>query len=105
MADLGHIAVMSGVELRIDGNRVPMSGAVRERWGSSALRVAATAGDDYEIAFTCRAADRQKVLAAAKKSRTPVTEIGRARKGKGVALLLDKDGRILRLPSKGYEHF
>jgi len=49
-------------------------------------RGAATAGDDYEIAFTAPVRQRAKILAAAKAARTRVTEIGVVTAGSGVVL-------------------
>jgi|SRR5579871_292031 len=103
LADLGHIASTSGVEILVDAARIPLSQAVREHWQNKAVLQAATAGDDYEIAFTCAPRARERVLAAARKARTRVTEIGVARAGRGI-VLLDARGRPIRVPSMGYEH-
>ena len=46
---------------------------------------AATAGDDYEIAFTCRRRNSANVKAAAKRAGTGVTQIGTVKRGRGVA--------------------
>jgi thiamine-monophosphate kinase len=65
---------------------------------------AATAGDDYEIAFTAPSARRDEVLQAARRVGTAVTEIGRVEAGSGVALL-DSSGREIPVSRKGYRHF
>jgi len=65
---------------------------------------AATSGDDYEIAFTARASARARVFAAARKARTPVTEIGHVGDGRGV-FLLDVKGRPLPTGRGGFVHF
>ncbi|HEY1631239.1 MAG TPA: thiamine-phosphate kinase [Rhizomicrobium sp.] len=84
-ADLGHIAEVSKVRILIDAARIP---TVHDPV------FAATAGDDYEIAFTAPAGTRFK----------GVTEIGRVERGQGVALL-DAKGREIPLKKKGYTHF
>ncbi|HWC63754.1 MAG TPA: thiamine-phosphate kinase, partial [Rhizomicrobium sp.] len=54
LADLGHIAKASGVRVEIDAEKIPRSAALRALWGDGidAIRRVATAGDDYQIAFT-----------------------------------------------------
>lgn len=101
VADLGHIADVSRVHVAVDAARVPLSAALR-RAGHDVVR-AATAGDDYEIAFTAPRRARAKVLAAAKAARTRVTEIGWVAPGRGVALL-GPDGKPLKLPKTGWQH-
>lgn len=106
IGDLGHIAETSGVRIVVDAARVPLSDACRALWGTSdeAVARAATAGDDYEIAFTAAAAKRDEIIAAARKADTPVTEIGRVEKGTGIALL-DAKGSAIPLKRGGFTHF
>src|ERR1700749_134214 len=98
LADLGHIAEASGVRIVVDAGKIPRSSELTSLWGDStdAIVRAATAGDDYEIAFTASA-----LIADA---RTPVTCIGQVEQGSGVALL-DAEGREIAVPRKGYSHF
>jgi thiamine-monophosphate kinase len=98
LADLGHLATVSNVHIVVDAARVPLSSALK------AVLRAATAGDDYEIAFTAPRGKRAKVFAAAKAAGVPVTEIGWVMKGRGVALL-GKDGRPMAVGRRGWKHF
>src|SRR5258706_8312921 len=68
VADLGHIADVSGVHISIDAPLVPLSAELVSLWGreTSACLRAATAGDDYELAFTAPAAARSAVADAAR---------------------------------------
>lgn len=104
LADLGHIAETSKVHIDVEATRIPLSPALRKVWGSDAPVRAATAGDDYEIAFTAPRAKRAAVLRAAEAANTPVTEIGFVMPGRGVALL-GSDGRPMPVARKGWEHF
>lgn len=106
IADLGHLAEVSRVRVAVDAARVPLSDALRSLWGetTAARARAATAGDDYELAFTAPAEARGRVLEAARRTATAVTEIGRVEPGQG-CVLLDEAGREIALARKGFTHF
>lgn len=97
-ADLGHIAHASGVRIAVEAERIPRSPALRALWGDSleAIVRAATAGDDYQIAFAA--------LASIVDAHTPVTCIGRVEEGAGV-VLLDARGRAVEVGGPGFTHF
>ena len=92
IADLGHIAAASGVHIVVEGERVPLSEPLKALWGDSALLRAATAGDDYQIAFTALPG-----LSGA------FTRIGQVTEGEGVSLTVN--GQPLSVPKPGYRHF
>ncbi|HVZ70464.1 MAG TPA: thiamine-phosphate kinase [Rhizomicrobium sp.] len=105
LADLGHIAETSNVRIEVDAHRLPLSAALQAVWGASdeARARAATAGDDYEIAFTVAPRFADDAVKAARYS-TAITEIGRVTAGQGV-VLLDGQGREIPVPAGGYTHF
>lgn len=105
LADLGHIAEVSQVRIEVDAHRLPLSAALQAVWGSSdETRIrAATAGDDYEIAFTVPSSLAEDVVKAVRGS-AAVSLIGRVVTGSGVALLGD-GGREMAVGPKGYVHF
>ena len=106
IADLGHIAEVSHVRIVIDAAQVPLSKAFVALWGEgrdAGLR-AATAGDDYEIAFTAPAAARPAIAAAASAAGVPVREIGWVEEGEGV-VLLDANGKPIPVDRPGFTHF
>lgn len=90
IADLGHLAEASGVRLVIEAEHIPRSPALRALWGDGqdAVLRAATAGDDYEIAYTAASGE---------------VRIGAVEQGSGVVLLWQ--GRPLSVPRPGYRHF
>jgi thiamine-monophosphate kinase len=98
LADLGHIAETSRVRIALDAERLPLSEQLNALWGArdGAIVRAATAGDDYEIAFTA--------LTPISDRDTPVTCIGRVEQGSGV-VLLDAGGHEIAAPRKGFRHF
>ncbi|HEY0283552.1 MAG TPA: thiamine-phosphate kinase [Rhizomicrobium sp.] len=103
IADLSHIADVSRVRIVVEAGLIPRSSALRALWGDSpeAIVRAATAGDDYEIAFT---ASEAKAGEAAGLGGAAVTRIGRVEEGAGVALL-DSDGREIEVAHTGFTHF
>jgi thiamine-monophosphate kinase len=106
IADLDHIAQASGVRIAVDAAKIPVSVATRALWGQSqetVLRVA-TAGDDYEIAFTAPASARTRVAELSRTSGVAITEVGRVEAGSG-AYLLDERGRPIAVPRPGFTHF
>jgi thiamine-monophosphate kinase len=98
LADLGHIAEASRVRIVVEAERIPRSPALTAFWGngSDAILRAATAGDDYEIAFTASGPIQD--------TSTPVTCIGRVESGSGV-VLLDGQGCEIVVARAGYRHF
>jgi thiamine-monophosphate kinase len=95
LADLGHLA--GDVRIVVEAQRIPRSAALRALWGDTleAIVRAATAGDDYQIAFTAPIAGENGAQA---------TRIGRVEEGRGVALL-DAKGNAVAVPKPGFTHF
>lgn len=100
LADCGHIAAASGVELLIERDRVPLSPALRDLAGERALDCALAGGDDYRLAFTLPG----ELLPALRAQWPEAVVIGRVVAGQGVQLL-DGEGRRLEPPRAGYQHF
>ena len=92
IADLGHIASASGVGIVVEGERVPLSLALKALWGPDTLSRAVVAGDDYQIAFT-----------APPGLSGPFTCIGQVRAGEGVCLRVNGQEVVALQP--GYRHF
>ncbi len=109
IADLGHIAKQSGVQIELLLERAPLSAAAvqwvdRQPDRADALLSLANAGDDYEIAFTGPSSRRRAIELASQLTKTPVTRIGSVVRGAGVTLV-DDDGKRSMAPNKGYDHF
>ena len=106
IADLGHVAEVSRVRIVIDASLIPLSPALMSLWGrdTTAILRAATAGDDYEIAFTAPQSARPAIAAAAEESGVPVWEIGQVEQGQGV-LLREESGDSIPIIRSGFTHF
>lgn len=83
VADLGHIAESSAVDLILRLETLPLS-AAGQAWlearadQQDALLSLATGGDDYEVVFTARAEDEERVRRRAEALHLRVTCIGEA---------------------------
>ena len=101
LADCGHIASASGVALRIERSRIPLSDALRAFVGPEAAMAAAlSGGDDYRLAFTLPPRHVQPLLDAG----LPLTVIGQVLAGEGVSLV-DEQGSDITPAVRGYQHF
>ncbi|MBY0422712.1 MAG: hypothetical protein K2Q06_10450, partial [Parvularculaceae bacterium] len=109
LADAGHVAAASGVGLRIEAARLPLSPGAAAWVASQDSADAARArlagfGDDYEILFTAPPSSRRAVEMAGKLSKTQVSRIGEAVKGAG-AQLIDSGGLPMPEARRGWDHF
>ncbi|HYD28219.1 thiamine-phosphate kinase [Brevundimonas sp.] len=107
VADLGHIADASGVRIEIDLEVTPRS-AAGQAWfdgrvdEQAALEKLATGGDDYEIAFTARAADEAALRREAERRRLRLTRLGRVAAGQGVIARFG--GQPIAIDRPGFTH-
>ena len=104
-ADLGHIALASGVRAKIQAAKVPLSAAARNAIASRSalLETALTGGDDYELVFCAPAANAPAIEALSRKTGLPITQIGEIEAGDGVSVL-DQDGASIILSRPGFSH-
>jgi thiamine-monophosphate kinase len=105
LADVGHIAKASGLEARLERERIPLSAAARRAIKSdpSLWANVVAGGDDYELVIAAPPNKRAALLAAGRAAGTRLTQIGHLARGKGVHLMVG--GREMRTPRKGYVHF
>jgi thiamine-monophosphate kinase len=106
VADLGHIADISGVGAVIEAARLPLSPAARAAIVADPLRLAAVlgGGDDYELLFTAAAEAGAALAELGREFGVPLTMIGRIEAGSGVTVV-DEKGAVLAVPAAGYRHF
>jgi thiamine-monophosphate kinase len=104
--DAAQLARASGVRVHIHLAELPLHDGVAEvaaALGVERWRLAAGAGDDYELCFTCAAEDRDRVhRALADAGGAPVTWIGTVSEGVPGVSLLTSDGAAAEL--EGFEH-
>ncbi len=105
LADLGHIANRSNVALQLDAAAIPVAPVVSAlRDPATALELALTAGDDYELVFTAPPDERAAVLAASLSTGVATHRIGTVMAGSGVEVI-SASGQTLHFARQGFQHF
>jgi thiamine-monophosphate kinase len=102
-SDAKRLAEESGVTVEVELTQLPLDEGVDEVAavsGRTGMRLAATAGEDYELLFTAAPATKEKIERAAVAAAAPVTWIGRTLEGAGVRLL-DETGPVTL---EGWDH-
>ncbi len=106
LADAGHIGEASGTGIRIDLDRLPLSGPAHA-WldaqpDACAARLhLASAGDDYEIVCTAHPAAVDRLIAQAAEADVPLTAIGTVTRGDLVACYA---GEPVPIQRTGWRH-
>ncbi|MCW5733882.1 MAG: thiamine-phosphate kinase [Enhydrobacter sp.] len=105
LADVGHIAHASGLEVQIERDRVPLSGAARGILSTDPAlwRNVLAGGDDYELAFAVPPRKRTALLAASRAAGVRVAHVGGFSRGSRVVLTVS--GQPQRIAQSGYVHF
>jgi thiamine-monophosphate kinase len=110
LADGVHqIARASGVGIEIDADVLPIEAAARAWYaaaGQDPIVGSVTAGDDYELIFTCRPKGKRRLRAARLREGPVLTRIGVCTSRPGVFLTRAAQGGPLAEPMPiGYSHF
>jgi len=105
VADLGHIADVSGVAAVVEAASVPLSTAAAAALAiDPQMRDAVLGGgDDYELLFTAPPDAAPSIAALAAGLGLPLTAIGRIEAGRGVRVV-DAAGAEIALARAGYTH-
>lgn len=103
-ADLGHILEASGVGAELELARLPLSEALRNCGIQEPWRLAASAGDDYELCFTLPRGKEGEALAQLVALGCPVTRVGTVTAEPGLRCV-NAAGQAVTLVATGYDHF
>jgi thiamine-monophosphate kinase len=101
LQDLGHVCRASGVRAEGDADAIPVAATCRATFGSDAVRVAASAGEDYEL--LCTVPPRHE--RALGRIGCRLTRIGRIVAGRPGVRMLDARGRVVATDRTGFDHF
>jgi thiamine-monophosphate kinase len=101
--DLGHIARASGVAIRFEVARLPISDDVRDLFPNDALQFALTGGDEYDLILV---APRTVIETVRSQTDTLLTEIGEVvAAGEPKVTVFDDAGNEISLDRGGWDHF
>ncbi len=106
-ADFGHIAELSGVGGTIWIADLPLSDLFRSVTADLTVipfEYALSGGEDYELCFTARTSNREKISDCAKKCGIAATRIGIVASFSGVTVL-NGNGTPITAPADGFNHF
>lgn len=105
--DCGHLCRLAGCGATIEAGAVPLSPGARAavEGDPALLPLIFTGGDDYELLFAAAPGDSDRILAAGRAARTPVTRIGVFTEGPADVRVLDPNGREMSWPRGGWSHF
>ncbi len=103
--DLGHVCAASGVGAEVEAAALPTSAAYRRltRGLEAPLLPALAGGEDYELLLAVPPARLARAHAAARRTATPLSVIGRFVRGRGVRVLAE-GGEELPLAAAGFDH-
>lgn len=105
LADLGHILAASGLGAELMLPAIPLSQSLKTQPRATALELALSGGDDYELCFTLPPDLPAPALAALGRD-CPVRCIGRTTPPGAGLTLLQADGRVYQPAfAGGYRHF
>ena len=74
--DIQHILKASGVGAKIDASRLPISSELRYWQPESAISLALTGGDDYELCFTAPKEQAAEIALITQTLSLPCTKVG-----------------------------
>lgn len=106
LGDLGHILEQSAVGAIIDSAALPL--AALTGFGATAGRARMAllgGGDDYELLFTASPEHRGEIATLSQRLALPFSRIGSTTAHSGALFLREADGRLIRIPPMGYDHF
>lgn len=101
--DLGKLLASSRVGADLDAGALPLSTALRSMRADGAIECALTGGDDYELCFTVRRGDEQRLRDVAAGWPVPVTRIGTVVAEPGRRWRLQ--GQPFTVPDTTFRHF
>ncbi|RVT88850.1 thiamine-phosphate kinase [Inhella crocodyli] len=104
LGDLAHVLAASDVGAELQADALPRGAHLAAQPLDLQRLCTLTGGDDYELVFTAPADGDDAVRAAAARSDTPVTRIGRITAEPGLSCV-DAQGQPVPAPGASFDHF
>lgn len=107
IGDLSHIALQSGVSIKLDVESLPLSEPYTQYLTPEGdLGFALNGGEDYQLAFTAAATQRKKIDKISAKLGIKLTKVGKVLTKSAEMIMLSKNGQVFTLSNnKSYQHF
>lgn len=110
LADVGHMARASGVDIQVNAGELPLSEPAEKLISGTPelLKAAYAGGDDYELVFAVPADRSLNFANLSRELKLPITEIGHAMKCRGdnaTVKLMGTDEVEINVTRTGYRHF
>jgi thiamine-monophosphate kinase len=105
LQDLGHICRASHLGAVLQNDQLPLSLAYRALAGKDGTRHALMGGEDYELLFCSRPANRDAIRKLSQRARVPITRIGGCVSGPEVIVVDSAGSRIALRTLGGHDHF
>jgi thiamine-monophosphate kinase len=104
--DARRLLAASNCSATLETTALPLSAALRALYGSRALTLALTGGEDYELCFTAPARHRATLTWLSQRLRLRISRIGRVRRGPGELELRGLDGNsVTQFSALAFDHF
>ncbi|PHS79105.1 MAG: thiamine-phosphate kinase [Rhodospirillaceae bacterium] len=103
LADVGHLAAMSGLGLTLRADSVPLSDPGKANL--EFLEVILCGGDDYELAFSVPPNNVSKIKALSAKLDLALTQIGVFNDNVPGVRVVDGAGQVIKFATDGFKHF
>ena len=105
IADLGHLARLSGCGALLEASLLPLSDALCAAVPrTDALAYALSGGDDYELCFSIPL-NRAQMLERTLGAHHPLRQVGVFTATRGEVAVIDENGHALALARAGFRHF
>ena len=107
LADLKHVANLSGVSIHIELNKLPVSSLYEAHLKHTGnYDFALAGGDDYQLAFSANQSQRTNLAAVSQRLGVELTRVGKVVTADSPQVLAFMDGQPYRLDGgEGYQHF
>ena len=105
LQDLGHICRASGTGAMIWHERLPLSRGYLELVEKVGTDLALNGGEDYELLFTARPGQRDRIEKLSARAQVPIARIGRSVTAAQGISVVDHAGNPLALQLRGHDHF
>lgn len=107
LLDLGRITVQKGLGARVYAEKIPISDSFKElaqSYTEDMFQLSLSGGEDYELLFTSKEDNKEKVFDIAKDTGTQVTEIGVVSASPKIEII-DSEGAEINFKQRGFVHF